>query len=219
MKRGGWIALGAALLAVFALIGWRRAAPPVKVDQGPRIADVITQHFAAANRLQVATLSGTVQTQARDARLGGVLTSRQATRFPYTVDYSVNLSRIGPQSYRWDAKARTMTVEIGDVAVGVPNIDASRAENDRSGLFITRAAFDSLSRQVAARAIDLSAAAARSEANMARARDNARRSVAQLAYAPLAAAGLRDVRVAVRFAWETRSAVDGSTPLSEIYRR
>ncbi len=196
------IAAGFAVLVA----AWLWTRNPVRLPpEGPRAADVsriISAHFATANALKVATLSGDVQTLAHDDRLGGLLHSRQATRFPYAVDYFVDLSRVSPADYHWDAASRTMTVRVGDVRVAAPNIDASRSESDRSGLFITRAAFDAMSREVAMRAIAVAADEANKPENLNAARNSAQVKVAALASAPLIAAGFGGVKVRVSFPWE-----------------
>ncbi len=218
------IALGLALVPAAHWLIDSRVVLPQPRDRAVDIARILSAHFATTSALKVATLAGDVRTIAYDERLGGLLRSRQATRFPYTVDYFVDLSHLSPADYRWDPASHILTVRIDDVTVARPNIDASRSASDRAGIFITRAAFDALAHDVAAKAIDLSVTEAKKPAYLDQARNSARVKIAALASSPLIAAGLGDVKVKVRFPWEAANAdravpLDRSRSVGELYNK
>jgi hypothetical protein len=197
----------AVILAAAALFAWSQHRARVEAERtlGLDAARVLSEHFSRASALKVATLSGRVTAQGDDKGFLGLVPSEQRTTMPYTVDYFVDLSRLGPDSYRWDPQTRTMTIDIPDVTIAKPNIDAAQARSRQEGLFISRRAGLELAREASARAAAASRKSAQKPEHVARARANARNAVANLAAAPLAAAGLEDVRVAVSFPWEPKA--------------
>lgn len=164
-----------------------------------RLGTALTQRFHEARALKVATLSGTVTARASDTRFFDLVTSQSVTRSPYSVDYFVDLSQLDTGHLRWDARRRVLVVEVPEVTVAAPNIREDQAQRDVSGPFVTRQAQEQLTRRSGDAAASRTLEAARDPANLARARDSARRAVAALAKAPLAAAGQEGVTVTVRF--------------------
>ena len=146
----------------------------------------------------------------------------QRNRAPYSVDYFVDLSKLSAANYRWNSRARTMSIDVPDVTIAAPNIDGARAAIVQQGLYISRGAGIELQQQAIERATAAARKTAQDPKYLTQARANARAAIAQLATAPLKAAGLRDVRVAVRFPIETKpdtiaqQAWDESTPVAEI---
>jgi hypothetical protein len=206
VKRKVLVAL-AAIVAALAVYAWSQYSARMEAERtlGLNAARVLSEHFSKAAALKVATLSGRVVAQGEDKGFLGLVPTEQRTATPFTVDYFVDLSRLGPSAYRWDPETRTMTIDIPDVTVGKPNIDEARARSEQEGLFISRRAALALAREASARATAASRTAAAKPEHLDRARANARTVVANLAAAPLAAAGLEDVRVAVSFPWEPKA--------------
>jgi hypothetical protein len=134
----------------------------------------------------------------------GVVRSEQITAMPFSVDYTVDLKKVGPEAYRWDAARKVLTVEVPDVEIGQPNVDEREARSKQTGIFISRRAALELSRETSRRATLRSGEAARQPEHLDQARQNARTVITQLAQAPLAAAGMGTVRVEVSFPWERK---------------
>ena len=198
------------LLAVVALLGvfaWAQHRARIEAERtlGLEASRVVAEQFSKAAAVKVGTLSGRTVARAENDGFMGMIKSEQTTTIPFTVDYFVDVSRLGARSYRWDAKTRTLTVDIPDVTVAAPNIDETAARSAQSGLYISRSASLDLAKQTSQRAAARSKQAAQKPENLERARANARAVVERLAEGPLSAAGLGEVQVAVRFPWEPRS--------------
>lgn len=198
------VAIVAAILV--AKIGYDRYAERYTVerrDDGVAIDRIVRATFSNASALKVGSLSGTVQATASDVRGFGMLASDKVVKAPFTVDYFVDVSRMGGSDYAWDANTRTLTILAPDVAAADPNVDESGATvSETRGLFVTRAASEALARQVSIAARRTAQAESRKPERIAAARDNARRALARLLGGPLEAAGVGDVRVAVVFPYE-----------------
>jgi hypothetical protein len=215
------------LLAALAGSWWwtgRRAAQAER-QLGLDAARTLSESFAKARSLKVATLSGEVLATGSDPGFMGLLPSSQTVKYPYAVDYHVELGTLDRAAWRWDAATRTMTVRLPDVAPAKPNIDAARASYvGTTGPFMSRGAAQRLGTQVAGRASLRAAESARKPEHLDRARRSAREAVAGLVEAPLAAAGLGEVKVVVSFPWEgqgTGAPVpwDQSRALGEVYSK
>ena len=215
------------LLAVTAgLYVWRQSVAREEAERqlGLDASRVVSEHFAAQAAIKVGALTGEVVARGRDEGGFGVLPSEQTARAPYAVDYFVDMRGVGPGAYRWDAATRTITVDVPDVAPSAPNIDETRAEVDQSGLFISRRAGLALARQTSQRATLRAAETARKPEHLDAARRNARAVLERFASAPLQAAGLGEVRVAVRFPWEGRPGlgdgerIDASRPIEDVLK-
>jgi hypothetical protein len=208
--------------AAFARFGYERYAERYTVeraDNGAAVTRVVAAAFANASQIKVGELTGTVQASASDTRAWGLLTSDQVVKAPFSADYLVDVSRLGPRSYRWDAARRTLTVEVPDVLVGRVNVDeAGRYLTRTRGVLVTRGAMEALQRHVSAAATRTAQAEASRPERVAAARANARAVIGRLAAGPLEAAGLGPVRVEVRFAGEggTAERWDTSRSLPEL---
>lgn len=219
------LAIVALLLAVTGGALWWMQARTERAERelGLAAARTLSETFAKARSLKVATLSGEVIATARDRGYLGMLPSGQTVKYPYSVDYVVDLAALDRTAWLWDEDTKTMTVRLPDVAPSKPNIDASRATYvGTSGLFMSRAAAQRLNVQVAGRAALRAEATARKPEHLDRARQSAREAVAGLIAPPLAQAGLGAVRVVVRYPWEGIGAGvpvrwDESRTVGEVY--
>lgn len=177
-----------------------RYAPTPAVDGGPGVTQVISARLAGVSKLQVAELTGTVQSSASDIRGFGWLRTDQLVKMPYSVNYVVDMGGIGPEALAWNADTRTLIVDAPDVVASAPNTDEGRRTLvQTSGLFVTRRAAEELSRRTSIKAAAAAEREARSPERMAQAREHARRAIARLLAQPLAAAGIGDARVVVTF--------------------
>ncbi|MEC3950347.1 DUF4230 domain-containing protein [Sphingobium sp. HWE2-09] len=213
------LGVGAAML-----VGWQRYNRDYVVaveDDGSAVTKIIAEKIAGASALRVSRLNGTVQSTAQDVRGFGWLKSDQVVKMPYSVDYVVELSGLGAGDLEWDAKNRTLIVNAPDVKPDKPNVDeAQRTLVRTSGLFVTRAAGEELSRKVSAHAQARAEASARSPERMAQAREYGRAAIAKIMGAPLGAMGFGDARVIVTFPPErndaNRERWDVTTPINEV---
>lgn len=203
------IRLGVAIVVLLALaVGgwmlWQRYEDKYTVttepDSGQAVTRIITARLSGASALKVASLSGTLQATASDVRGFGWLRSDQVVKMPYSVDYFVDLGRIGEGALSWSADTRTLVVDAPDVTVARPNIDeAGRTLVQTNGLYVSREAAAALAQRVSTVAQTRAEREARSPERLAQARELARAGLARLLAAPLVAAGEGDVRVVVMF--------------------
>jgi hypothetical protein len=196
------------LLAVLAAgwIAWQRyqeryvVTAPEAQPGGPAVTQLITARLSGTRQLRVAQLSGTIQATASDVRGMGWLRTDQVVKMPYAVDYFVDLSRVGAGDMQWHPDTRTLIIDAPDVIVGKPNTEEGERTLVRTtGLFVTRAAAEELSRRTSRNAAAKAQAEAGSPERMAQAREHARRGLAATFAAPLAALGYGDARVVVTF--------------------
>jgi hypothetical protein len=216
-------------LMILLAIGWflfqRQQAAQEARSVGIEVSRTITASFAGMNALKVGTVSGDVLSSSNTTTFFGTLPVIQRSRAPYSVDYFVDLSKLSVANYRWNATTRTMSIDVPDVTIAAPNIDGAKAAIVQQGVYISRGAGLTLQKQGAERATAAATKTAQDPKYIAQARANARVAIAQLATAPLKAAGLGTVRVAVRFPIDPKpDAVaqedwDRSTPVAEILAR
>lgn len=209
-----------ALLAL-ALFAWRerRRADDAEQRLGIDAGRVVTAVFTNARDLRVARLTG--EAIARSTNDGRLFSSQQETKAPYSVSYHVDLKRVGQDDLAWDARSRTMIVRIPDVVAEAPAVDFGRAQVKQSGVWVSRRAGIELQRRGAQYLTATVQQTARSEQNMASARRAAVAAVTAYVRQPLAATGLRDVRVEVLFPWQgepSRERWNESRPVAEVLR-
>ena len=197
--------LALALLAAAALFwAWRAQTAREEAERqlGLDSSRIVAQAFAATNQLKVSELTGRITSRASDPGMISMLDASQTMTAPFSVDYFVDLSKVSPTNFRWDAETRRLLIIAPDPAPARPNIDEGAAKITQSGVFISRgAALRMASKSTAALNARASDEAA-SPANMVKARDAARKALRQNALAPLRAAGVPIADVEVRFASE-----------------
>ncbi len=216
----------ALVLIVAALLVWRSEQRAVQAERevGLAAARTLSETFSRTRDLRVATLSGQVLARGSDPGFANLLPTSLTVKYPYSVDYFLDLKRIDAASYRWNAATKTMTVRLPDVTQSKPSVDAARAERvGTTGVFMSRDAAQRLGTQVAARAALRAAEAAAKPVHLDRARASAREAMEALVATPLQAAGLGEVKVVVRYPWEgTGTGVpvrwDESRAVRDVYR-
>ena len=185
----------------------RKERDRAELDAGLAASRVLSATFERAGALRAARLSGRVMSQGSCVS-GYLFTDQQRTVAPYSVNYMVDLSRVGRGSFRWDGKRRTLLVAVPGVTVEPPSVDMTAARSEQSGLVVSRACGLAMQNQVAGR---LSAAAAERASRpdyLDRARASARVELGSLVHSSLAAAGLGDVDVRVLLETDPRTAVE-----------
>jgi hypothetical protein len=208
------------LLGVSAYRWWYPRAVQVERNDGLAIARVVDAKLSDTTDLRVTVLAGTIATDIRDVRVGGVLQSRRTAKLPFTADYFVDLSKLERRDFLWNGKDRLLTIVVPDVRVAAPNIDETRAFDVRTtGVFVTRGAMETMARRASNSAQRIARAEAGKPVHIRRARDQGRRAIAGLFERPLRVAGI-DATVRVRYAGEaTRNddQWDLSRSLEEIF--
>jgi hypothetical protein len=194
--------LGLLAVAVWQYLRAQKAEQQLGLDAGR----VLSAVFSQARELRVARLTGVAL--AKSTNDGMVFRAEQETRAPFSVNYFVDLKRVGPGDYLWDSERRVMTVRIPDVTVERASVDLSTAQVWQRGLWVSRKAGIDLQRQASRHLAVTAQARATSDENMAKARAAAVAAVAGFLRQPLAAAGFGDVAVEVRFPWDGQGSAE-----------
>ena len=190
-------------LALVALFGWKREQQRQREEelaQAQGLVRVLSATFAKQNALKVGEVTGALDVTSIDPGRFDFLRSAQKVKLPYSVDYTVDLSRMTAAQYRWDQGSRTLVVEAPNVIAGRPNIDETQRQTlATQGVFVSRRAADNLSRRAAVQANQAAIAEAGRPLHINRARENARAVIANMLKTPLQVSGIGDVNVIVRF--------------------
>ena len=197
--RGAPWALVAVLLGAIVWLGWEAFGPR---DYGDPVATSLAA-FKKQNELTVFSAQLSPVVAAQDSRYFDLVQSRQVAVIPATVRYTLDMSRIAAEDMAWDAATKSLNVTLPDITISAPNLDETRAQYLREGIWITREAQDDLTRQNSQLAQDLAMNAAKEPALMDLARSAARDTVRGNLAMPLQAAGYGNVTVTVRFPGES----------------
>lgn len=187
-------------LAALAWLAWHVYGPNGRQDPSGIGAVALEKQ----NRLVVLKARLSTVTVTTDKRWFGLLKSVQIAVIPATVDYSLDLSKVGKDRLTWSAKNNTLNVQLPSVQVGRPNLDVERARYFREGTWITGDAQEELYKKNAEAARRQAIDAAGSSAYVTFAQSAAKDAVRQNLAIPLQVAGFGDVKVAVRFDGETK---------------
>jgi hypothetical protein len=134
------------------------------------------------------------------------LESRQAMIVPATVEYRLDLSEMDRADFAWDAGSETLDVVLPGLRVTRPNLDEAGARYFTEGLYVSRDASVSLSRNNSRQAEARARTFARNAEILALARNAAKDAIRQNLAIPLQVAGYGDVTVNVRFEGEAAPA-------------
>ena len=198
-----WPLLLISLAIVGGIVWWQnQRAEERRVEEqlarAQSIVRVLSATFSNKAALKVGEISGTLDVTVVDPGAVPFLRSSQKATIPYSVGYTLNLSDVGADDYRWEPDKRTLTIRVPLVSAERPNIDeANRSVAGTSGIFVTRGASTNLARRASRLATAKAAEVAAEPANLAKAQANAEKVVADLARAPLETAGLGPVTVRV----------------------
>lgn len=198
-----WPLLLIALAVVGGALWWSaRQAEERRVEeelaQAQGIVRVLSATFSNKAALKVGEVKGTLDVTTVDPGAVPFLRSSQKATIPYSVGYTLDLSGVGADDYRWDPNTRSLTIRVPLVTPEAPNVDeANRSVAGTSGIFVTRGASTNLARRASQLATAKAGEVAAEPANLASAQRNAEKVVADLARAPLDAAGLGPITVRV----------------------
>jgi hypothetical protein len=169
-----------------------------ELAQAQGIVRVLSATFANKAALKVGEINGTLDVTVVDPGAIPLLRSSQKATVPYSVGYTLDLSDLGADDYRWEPAQRTLTIRVPLVSAEPPNVDeANRAVAGTSGIFVTRGASTNLARRASQLATAKAGEVAAEPENLSRAQQNAEKVVADIARTPLEAAGLGPVTVRV----------------------
>ncbi|MDQ3077549.1 MAG: DUF4230 domain-containing protein [Pseudomonadota bacterium] len=217
------MALAIALVAGFLWNRDQQRQREEELAQAQGLARVLSATFEKQSALRVGEVGGALDVTSVDPGRFDFLRSAQKVKLPYTIGYTVDLSGLGPDQYRWDAESRTLVVEAPNVVVGDPNIDESQRRTlATQGVFVSRRAADNLSRRAASLANRAAVAEANKPIHINRARENAREVIANMLQTPLQVAGIDNVNVVVRFPQDGVRATerwDVSPSIAEVLNR
>lgn len=197
VRRGGalpWLLLGLAL-AWAGWVSWQLWRPE---PAGDPLATALVA-FEKQDRLTVFSAELAPVVASDDARLFGLLKSRQVAVIPARVDYTIDLGAIGRDRLRWDAARQRLEVRLPPLQLSRPNLDEGRAQYLREGTWITRTAQEALTRENTRLAESQAARGAANPALMTLARSAAREALQQNLTLPLRTAGHAGATVTVRF--------------------
>lgn len=161
-------------------------------------ATVIRETLSEQTKLVVQEAKGALDVTS--VNRGMVFDTSQKSTVPYTVLYSVDLSRVDLSNVRFDEPTKTLFVEIPGVVVSSPNIDESkRVILQRKGWWTSRDAAEKLAHRTSKLAVAAATVSANEPEKIKKAQELARVKVDRLLELPLRASGKRDVNVVVRF--------------------
>lgn len=207
MGYGGRIAWTSVIILIVAagvyIIFQHKKLEEAQNELGIDASRVLTAVFTQASELKVARLRGAVLARSECNSLDVFANSQKAVA-PYSVDYTLDLTKLPTSAYHWNANDRIMSIDIPDVKVADPNIDMSRARLTQSGVFISRACGITMQKVAAKRLAGAARHKAEDEENVRKARNAARRAVIQFVKAPLQAVGFGNVQIAVRLPGEQK---------------
>ena len=188
------IALAVAVWGLWRVYG--TAAP------GDPLATTLTA-FERQNRLTVFSAQLSPVVGSDEEALFGMLKSRQVAVIPARIDYTIDLSVMDRSRLAWDGEANRLDVRLPPLALSRPNLDESRAQYLREGVWISRTTQDKLTRNNTRLAEKQAGEQARNPVLMGLARAAAKDAIRQNLAIPLEVAGFGDVTVTVRFDGET----------------
>lgn len=189
-----WL-LFAAALAWGGWTSWQLWKP---VTPGDPLATMLTS-FAKQDRLTVFSAELAPVVASDDARLFGLLKSRQVAVIPARVDYALDMAAIGRDRLKWDAARQRLDVTLPPLQLSRPNLDEGRAQYLREGTWITGTAQEQLTRANTRLAEEQAAQAAANPALMTLARTAAKEAIEQNLTVPLRSAGYPSASVMVHF--------------------
>jgi hypothetical protein len=161
-------------------------------------AKVIQETLTEKTSLVVQEANGTLQVTA--VNHGTVFDTWQKSTVPYTVQYSVDLSKVSNSTSRYDDESKTLFVQIPAITVSPPNVDETRKViTGRGGIWTSREAAENLAARSSKLAVGAATASAFKPEKIKTAQEKARVKVDHLLETALGAIGKKGVDVVVRF--------------------
>lgn len=191
------------LLAAVAWLGWRAF---FYEEEGDIVGSAMLA-FEKQNALTVFSSRFEVVAESTSTPSVGplnidALESRQAMIVPATVEYRLDLSAMDRGDFAWNPETETLDVILPPLRITRPNLDEAGARYFTEGLYVSRDASVSLSRNNSRQAETRAAEFARNAQILALARNAAKGAIRQNLAIPLEVSGYGDVTVNVRFEGE-----------------
>ncbi|WP_296677240.1 DUF4230 domain-containing protein [Novosphingobium sp.] len=191
------VGLAAGLAAAMALAGWLGWKAYGPQDLGDPIANSLVA-LEKQDKLTVFSAQLSPVVAADDARLFGILKSRQVAVIPARVDYVIDMTAMDRSRMKWDAQAMRLDVTLPPIRIGRPNLDEGKAQYLREGVWITPDAQAKLTRDNSLLAEKQASDQAANPVLVDLARGAAKDAVERNLAIPLQVAGYGDVTVRVR---------------------
>ena len=186
------------LFALAAWLGWRAF---FYQEEGDPVGSAMLA-FEKQNSLTVFSSRFEVVAESTNTTSLGPINlaeSRQAAIIPATIEYRLDLSTIDRDRMQWDAGSETLDITLPTLKISKPNLDEAQQKTFTEGVWVSRGASQSLSRENSRQAELKAAAFAKNPQVLALARSAAKEAVRQNLTIPLQIAGYGDVTVNVRF--------------------
>ncbi|WP_305098054.1 DUF4230 domain-containing protein [Croceibacterium aestuarii] len=197
VQRVPWL-IAIVLLAAVGFLTWKAY---FERAEGDPVASAMLA-FEKQNALTVFASRFEVVAESTDERgvLGvPILKAHQAMIVPATVEYRVDLSRVGRDRMTWDDGSDTFAIKLPPLQTTVPNLDEKSARLFTDGNFVIGAAAQDMLKNNSAQAERKASEFARNPEMLAMARKAAKDAVRQNLAIPLQVAGYGDVTVNVTF--------------------
>jgi hypothetical protein len=201
------LAIGTVVLVLILVIGtwqWRaaeerRRAEEIATAEG--LAQLLSATFSGQSDLKVSNIQGAIDVTS--VNRGRIFDSRLQATLPYSIDYFVDLSKLGARDAKFDSQTRTLMINVPDVRVASPNVDLTKGTvGNARGFWVSRRASANLVRRAVNLTNQQAERTANSPENLTRARKEASVRIKSLLELPLRAAGQDDVQVVVRFPYD-----------------
>lgn len=188
------------LLAAVAWLGWRAFFHEQEGDiVGSAMLAFEEQNSLTVFSSRFEVVAESVSTPSVGPLNIDALESRQAMIVPAMVEYRLDLSQMERGDFAWDPETETLDVVLPGLRISAPNIDEAAARYFTDGLYVSRDASVSLSRNNSRQAAARAASFARNPQILSLARKAAGEAIRQNLAIPLEVAGYGDVTVNVRF--------------------
>lgn len=184
-----------AALSVAGYFAWQINDPK---KNGDAIATSLVA-FENQNKLVIFRAELAPVSTSNDSRMFGLLNSQQVAVIPASVEYSLNLSKVGKDRFSWNQETQTMSLKMPQIIIEQPNLDEARAKYLRDGAWITNDAQAKLTTDNTRKAQKMAMDAAKSAPLMSLARNAAILAVRNNIELPLRAAGYTKAKVEVTF--------------------
>lgn len=187
------------------------------------IATSSLESMRAQNRLVAFVARYVSVVSSEQQQFGGLLNSERTLVLPGDVRYELDLSKLQPNDVTWDSSSKTLHVKLPEVEIAGPDVDLTAAREFGEGGILSAITNrdQQLDQANRAKAVADLRKQAQAEVPMRLAHQAAREAVERSFAMPLAAAGIKDVKVVARFPTEGTddpSYLDLSTPYEEAIR-
>ncbi len=207
------------LIILIATCQWRAAEEQRRDEEiatAEGLVQVVTTAFSGKSDLRVSNIRGTIDVTS--VNRGKLFDSKLKATLPFSVDYFVDLSKLGADDAKYDPQSRTLLIDVPDVRVAEPNVDLTKGKvGDAEGFWVSREASANLVRRALKLTYGQAQKTASAPEHLERARSEGRARVKALMEVPLEAAGLGDVNIVVQYPGDEKVTDPSYLDLSRTY--